>query len=119
MSIEGGDCCTIGCGDGGDKSNTDMETLMPKNGVEEEEEDDDDDEHEIDAYEIGIMETYKRLWSVVKLPAVQSLILILLTYRLPCALSDNVKFLKAVEFGLSKQTTALLSPTIILPLGIL
>ncbi|KAK1738901.1 acetyl-CoA transporter [Skeletonema marinoi] len=110
MSIEGGDCCTIGC---------DMETLMPKNGVEEEEDDDDDDEHEIDAYEIGIMETYKRLWSVVKLPAVQSLILILLTYRLPCALSDNVKFLKAVEFGLSKQTTALLSPTIILPLGIL
>ena len=55
----------------------------------------------------------------MKLPAVQSLILILLTYRLPCALSDNVKFLKAVEFGLSKQTTALLSPTIVLPLGIL
>jgi len=115
MSIEGGDCCTIGCG--GDRSNTDMETLLPKNDVEDD--DDDDDEHEIDAYEIGIMETYHRLWSVVKLPAVQSLILILLTYRLPCALSDNVKFLKAVEFGLSKQTTALLSPTIILPLGIL
>lgn len=117
MSIEGGDCLTIGCGGGGDKSNTDMETLIPKKDVEED--DDDDDDHEIDAYEIGIAETYHRLWSVVKLPAVQSLILILLTYRLPCALSDNVKFLKAVEFGLSKQTTALLSPTIILPLGIL
>ena len=115
MSIEGGDCCTIGCG--GDKSNTDMETLLPKEG--DDDDDDDDDDHEIDAYEIGIAETYHRLWSVVKLPAVQSLILILLTYRLPCALSDNVKFLKAVEFGLSKQTTALLSPTIILPLGIL
>ena len=113
MSIEGGDCCTIGCG----KSNTDMETLLPRKSFDEEE--DDDDEHEMDAYEIGIRETYHRLWSVVKLPAVQSLILILLTYRLPCALSDNVKFLKAVEFGLSKQTTALLSPTIILPLGIL
>ena len=35
------------------------------------------------------------------------------------ALSDNVKFLKAVELGLSKSTTALLSPTLILPLGIL
>jgi len=115
MSIEGGDCGTIGCGGRGDKSNTDMETLLPKTDVQEE----DDDDHEIDAYEIGIAETYHRLWSVVKLPAVQSLILILLTYRLPCALSDNVKFLKAVEFGLSKQTTALLSPTIILPLGIL
>ena len=118
MSIEGGDCCTIGCGDAknkfnGKSSDTDLETLLPKN------DDDDDDEHEIDAFEIGIAETYHRLWSVIKLPAVQSLILILLTYRLPCALSDNVKFLKAVEFGLSKQTTALLSPTIILPLGIL
>lgn len=95
-----------------------METLLPNKNDDDDDEDEDDD-HEIDAYEIGIAETYHRLWSVVKLPAVQSLILILLTYRLPCALSDNVKFLKAVEFGLSKQTTALLSPTIILPLGIL
>merc|ERR1719203_2247656 len=94
-----------------------METLLPKN-KQQQEEDNEDDDAEIDAYEIGIMETYRRLWAVVKLPAVQSLILILLTYRLPCALSDNVKFLKAVEFGLSKQTTALLSPTIVLPLGI-
>jgi PAT family acetyl-CoA transporter-like MFS transporter 1 len=120
MSIEGGDCCTIGCGSGGNgkSSNTDMETLLPNKNDDDDE--DEDDDHEIDAYEIGIAETYHRLWSVVKLPAVQSLILIpVLTYRLPCALSDNVKFLKAVEFGLSKQTTALLSPTIILPLGIL
>jgi len=115
MSIEGGDMCTIGCGNGNSsrESNDDMETLLPK------QDDDDDEDNEIDAYEIGIAETYRRLWAVVKLPAVQSLILILLTYRLPCALSDNVKFLKAVEFGLSKQTTALLSPTIVLPLGIL
>jgi PAT family acetyl-CoA transporter-like MFS transporter 1 len=121
MSIEGGDCCTIGVGTGSvsKTGNDDMETLLPrrKQGIDNEDEDDDD--HEIDAYEIGIAETYHRLWAVVKLPAVQSLILILLTYRLPCALSDNVKFLKAVEFGLSKQTTALLSPTIVLPLGIL
>jgi MFS transporter, PAT family, solute carrier family 33 (acetyl-CoA transportor), member 1 len=34
-------------------------------------------------------------------------------------LSDNVKFLKAVEYGLSKSTTALLSPALILPLGII
>lgn len=118
MSIEGGDCCTISCGTDVKSNNNDMETLLPKkNQVDDE--DDDDEDAEIDAYEIGIMETYHRLWSVVKLPAVQSLIMILLTYRLPCALSDNVKFLKAVEFGLSKQTTALLSPTIVLPLGIM
>jgi MFS transporter, PAT family, solute carrier family 33 (acetyl-CoA transportor), member 1 len=102
-----------------------------------------DDEKELDAAEIGLVETYHRLWAVCKLPAVQWLFFILLTYRLPTSLGDNVKFLKAVEFGLSKSTTAvraltivhrsflhvfssmlftpsqLLSPTIILPLGII
>jgi MFS transporter, PAT family, solute carrier family 33 (acetyl-CoA transportor), member 1 len=77
------------------------------------------DDHELDASEIGLKETYHRLWAVCKLPAVRWLFVILLTYRLPTALSDNVKFLKAVELGLSKSTTALLSPTVILPLGIL
>ena len=119
MSIPGGDCLTIGnCGNK-PSNNEDMETLLPKKRQQDEDDDDDDEDDEMDAYEIGIAETYHRLWAVVKLPAVQSLILILLTYRLPCALSDNVKFLKAVEFGLSKQTTAMLSPTIVLPLGIL
>jgi PAT family acetyl-CoA transporter-like MFS transporter 1 len=79
---------------------------------------DDEEDAEIDASEIGVRETYNRLWAVCKLPAVRWLFLILLTNRLPTALSDKVKFLKAVEFGMSKQTTALLAPTIILPLGI-
>lgn len=79
---------------------------------------DDDEDAEMDASEIGLRETYHRLWAVCKLPAVQGLFLILLTNRFPTALSDKVKFLKAVEFGMSKQTTALLAPTIILPLGI-
>jgi MFS transporter, PAT family, solute carrier family 33 (acetyl-CoA transportor), member 1 len=77
------------------------------------------DDAELDASEIGLKETYHRLWAVCQLPAVRWLFLILVTYRLPTALSDNVKFLKAVEFGLSKSTTAMLSPTLILPLGIL
>ena len=79
----------------------------------------DDEDAELDASQIGVKETYHRLWAVCQLPAVRSLFLLLLTYRLPTALSDNVKFLKAVEYGLSKSTTALLSPTVILPLGIL
>jgi len=79
----------------------------------------DEEDAELDAAQIGLKETYHRLWAVCQLPSVRCLFLILLTYRLPTALSDNVKFLKAVEFGLSKSTTALLSPTIILPLGIL
>ena len=85
----------------------------------EKEKDELDDDHELDASEIGLKETYHRLWAVCQLPAVRWLFLILVTYRLPTALSDNVKFLKAVEYGMSKSTTALLSPTLILPLGIL
>ncbi|KAL3935374.1 MAG: hypothetical protein SGBAC_009101 [Bacillariaceae sp.] len=81
--------------------------------------DDDDDDAELDAAELGLKETYHRLWAVCQLPSVRLLFLILVTYRLPTALSDNVKFLKAVELGMSKSTTALLSPTVILPLGIL
>lgn len=122
MTLAEGDCCTIGAISNGAKSrrSDDMENLIPNKKQGENNVDAyDDEEHELDAYEIGIAETYHRLWAVVQLPAVHSLILILLTYRLPCALSDNVKFLKAVEFGLSKQTTAMLSPTIVLPLGIL
>ena len=79
---------------------------------------DTDEEAELDASKIGLRETYHRLYAVCQLPAVRWLFVILLTYRLPVALSDNVKFLKAVEFGLGKQTTALLSPMIVLPLGI-
>lgn len=81
--------------------------------------DQDDDDAELDASTLGLRETYHRLWAVCQLPAVRMLFLVLVTYRLPVALSDNVKFLKAVEYGLSKSTTALLSPTLILPLGIL
>lgn len=66
----------------------------------------DEEETELDASEIGLKETYHRLWCVCKLPAVQMLFVILLTYRFPTALGDNVKFLKAVEYGLSKSTTA-------------
>ena len=80
---------------------------------------DEDDDNELDASEIGLRETYHRLWAVSQLPAVRWLFIVLVSYRLPVALSDNVKFLKAVEYGLSKSTTAILSPTIILPLGIL
>ena len=93
-------------------------TYSQLNKKEDKKIDDDDDPPELDASEIGILETYQRLWAVCRLPAVRSLFLILLTYRFPTALSDNVKFLKAVEYGLSKQTTALLSPAIMLPLAI-
>ena len=99
-------------------SSTTITTDKKTDDIYEEEEDDDDD-NELDASQIGLKETYHRLWAVCQLPAVQWLFVILITYRLPTSLSDNVKFLKAVEFGMSKSTTALLSPMLILPLGIL
>jgi len=67
---------------------------------------------------LGVRETYQQLWAISKLPAVRGLFLILLTYRFPTSLSDNVKLLKAMELGLSKQTIAWLTPLILLPLAI-
>jgi len=81
--------------------------------------DDDDEDAELDSSELGVVETYRRLFSTLKLPCVQTLLLILLTYRLPTSLSDNVKNLKYLELGLPKSALALMSPTVILPLGIL
>jgi PAT family acetyl-CoA transporter-like MFS transporter 1 len=68
---------------------------------------------------MGCVETYRRLWEICRLSSVRVLFFILMTYRLPTSLSDNAKFLKAVELGLPKSTTAILSPTVILPLGII
>ena len=96
-----------------------QQPLLAKISFHSDTTDSDDNDHELDASEIGLKETYHRLWAACQLPAVRWLFLILVTSRLPTALSDNVKFLKAVEYGLSRSTTALLSPTLILPLGIL
>lgn len=78
-----------------------------------------DDDDELDAADIGIKETYSRLIKCCRLPTVRWLVLVLLTYRFPVALSDNVKFLRALDYGLPKATVSLLAPTVILPLGIL
>ncbi|GMI25588.1 hypothetical protein TeGR_g9878 [Tetraparma gracilis] len=73
---------------------------------------------ELDARELGIRETYRRLASTLRLKTVRTLLLLLLTYRLPTALSDNVKTLKYLDLGLPKSALAFLSPAIVLPLGI-
>jgi PAT family acetyl-CoA transporter-like MFS transporter 1 len=78
-----------------------------------------EEDEERDAADIGIKETYSRLIKCCRLPTVRWLVLVLLTYRFPVALSDNVKFLKALDYGLPKATVSLLAPTVILPLGIL
>jgi PAT family acetyl-CoA transporter-like MFS transporter 1 len=81
--------------------------------------DDDDSDAELDAASLGIYETYRRLFSTLKLPNVQLLLLIRLTYRFRTSLSDNVKTLKYLDLGLPKSALAMMSPTVVLPLGIL
>jgi len=76
------------------------------------------DNERINIQKNSIGSTYKQLWSVCQLPVIKSLSILLLTFRFPTSLTDNVKYLQAVEWGLSKESAALLSPTIILPLGI-
>ena len=76
-------------------------------------------DEQMDAADIGIKETYLRLFNCCKLPTVRWLVFLLLTYRFPTSLSDNVKFLKALDYGLPKATVSMLAPAVILPLGIL
>ncbi len=105
MSIEGDDMCTVGKyndnGSGRANNNPSKKTLFKEQKSE-----------------VDHKGNNKQEMDVYKIPAMQSLILILLTYCLPCTLSDNAKFLKAMYFSLSKQVTAPLSPTVVLPLGI-
>jgi len=72
-----------------------------------------DDEEE----EYGIVETYRQLWAVLKLPSVQGLCLVLFTCKMGFAVTDSVTPLKIVEYGLPKEDLAFLS-TILVPMGI-
>ena len=67
---------------------------------------------------LAISETYNRLWSVIKLPAIKELSLILLTCKIGFAAAESVAALKLVEYGLQKEKLAMMSP-ILMPLGII
>jgi MFS transporter, PAT family, solute carrier family 33 (acetyl-CoA transportor), member 1 len=58
----------------------------------------------------GIRETYEQIFSLLKLSPVQSLLLVLLTYKLSFAPADSVAQFKMQEYGMPKTDYAMLSP---------
>ncbi|OQR98510.1 acetyl-coenzyme A transporter [Achlya hypogyna] len=66
---------------------------------------------------VTIVDTYKQMLSVLRLPAVLSLTAVLLTVKVAFAATDAVSPLKLVEYGLKKEKMALLTPVLV-PLGI-
>lgn len=75
----------------GDQNDRTVRTEQWKKMEQHNDDDDDREIHDLDASELGLKETYHRLWAVCQLPAVQWLFVVLLTYRLPTSLTDNVK----------------------------
>jgi len=67
----------------------------------------------------GILSTYKLLGKILLLKPVQTMLLILLTYRFPTSLSDNATRLKLTEYGCPPGLIARLTPLITLPAGII
>ncbi|XP_029699948.1 acetyl-coenzyme A transporter 1 isoform X1 [Takifugu rubripes] len=66
----------------------------------------------------GVMETYKQLSSIIKLPTVFTFCVLLLTAKIGFSAADAVTGLKLVEAGVPKETLALLAVPLV-PLQIL
>lgn len=65
----------------------------------------------------GVIDTYKMLWRVVRLPAVQQFVLVLFTCKVAFAVTDSATTLKIVEYGVPKEQMAAFAPVMVL-LGI-
>lgn len=66
--------------------------------------------------EMGLSETYKTVWQVLKLTAVQRLGMLLLTCRAAFACADNVTHMKMIEYGMDKTSVAM-TTSVLLPLA--
>lgn len=75
------------------------------------------EKQDVEEEKIGIRETYKQMYAVLRLPTVLSLSVVLLTCKIGFAAAESVASLKLVEYGMKKEKLALLSPVLI-PLGI-
>lgn len=71
-----------------------------------------------DVEDHGVVGTYLMLLKIVKLPAVQELIVVLLTVKIGFSAADAVTGLKLIEAGVKKETLALLAVPLV-PLQIL
>ncbi|XP_051580775.1 acetyl-coenzyme A transporter 1-like [Myxocyprinus asiaticus] len=66
----------------------------------------------------GVMETYKRLFSIIKMPTVFTFCILLITAKIGFSAADAVTGLKLVEAGVPKEQLALLAVPMV-PLQIL
>jgi PAT family acetyl-CoA transporter-like MFS transporter 1 len=62
----------------------------------------------------GLLVTYRQMASLVQIKPVQSLVLILLTFKLAFSPADSVSTLKMQEYGMPKADIAMFSPLILL-----
>ncbi len=62
----------------------------------------------------GLLVTYKHVWTIMQLKAVQALSIILLTMKVSFAPADSVSRIKMQEFGMPKADIATFSPIILL-----
>ncbi|XP_049809604.1 acetyl-coenzyme A transporter 1 [Schistocerca nitens] len=59
--------------------------------------------------DLGVKETYKLLWDIVRLPAVRTTIVVLLTSKIGFSACDAVTSLKLVDAGVPKEKLALIA----------
>jgi len=66
-----------------------------------------------EAAEVGVLETYRQLVQILRLPNVRALCVVLLTNKLAFAVTDSATSLKLVEYGMPKEEIALMSPMLV------
>jgi PAT family acetyl-CoA transporter-like MFS transporter 1 len=76
------------------------------------------DEDAVQEEDMGVWETYRAMWAVLRKPAVQSLAVILLTSKVGFAAADALTGLKLQERGLKKEGLAVIG-VLITPVALL
>lgn len=63
--------------------------------------------------DMGVVETYRTLFYILKLPNVREMCFILLTVKIAFAVTDSSTSLKLLEYGMPKEEAALMSPVLV------
>ena len=64
---------------------------------------------EVEELDLGIVEAYKNLWSIIRLPMMPVMILVLFTRSFPFSAAEDMANLKLIEFGVPGEKIAALS----------
>ena len=66
-------------------------------------------EGEVEELDLGIVEAYKTLWSILRLPMMPVMIVVLFTTAFPFSAAEDISNLKLIEFGVPGEKIAALS----------